>query len=95
MGEVILPESLLVAHGTHDDVIPIERGREVGDAFRSLSRDFTCREFPIGHGIGDEELSLVAAWLRERLGPGWHDDAIGRALRPTVEGAEPKRRASS
>jgi phospholipase/carboxylesterase len=68
--EAISAVPLLVAHGTHDDVIPIERGREVGDAFRSLSRDFTYREFPIGHGIGDEELSLVTAWLRERLGPG-------------------------
>lgn len=58
---------LLVAHGTHDDVLPIEHGRRTRDALEALSRDFTYREFPIDHAIGDEELALVAAWLADRL----------------------------
>jgi phospholipase/carboxylesterase len=59
---------LLVAHGTLDDVLPIEHGRHTRDVFASLSRDFTYREFPVGHGISDEEMALVASWLAARLG---------------------------
>jgi phospholipase/carboxylesterase len=58
---------LLVAHGTWDDVLPVANGRRVRDAFTGRSRDFTYREFPVGHGISDEELDVVAAWLGERL----------------------------
>jgi phospholipase/carboxylesterase len=61
---------LLVAHGTHDDLLPVAHGRRTREAFASLSRDFTYREFPVGHGISPEELALVGAWLAERLGPG-------------------------
>ncbi len=58
---------LFVAHGTHDDVLPVEHGRSVRDAFQPLSRDFTYREYPIGHAIGGDELRLVAEWLAARL----------------------------
>jgi phospholipase/carboxylesterase len=65
--EAVAAVPLLVVHGTRDDVLPVTQGRLTRDAFVSLSRDFTYREFPIGHGIADEELTLVAAWLVERL----------------------------
>jgi phospholipase/carboxylesterase len=58
---------LLVAHGTLDDVLPVTQGRLTRDAFSTLSRDFTYREFPIGHAISEEEMRLVAAWLSQRL----------------------------
>ena len=64
---------LLVAHGTLDHVLPVAQGRLTRDAFGSLSRDFTYREFPIGHQISDEELTLVTTWLGEHAqlsGPG-------------------------
>jgi phospholipase/carboxylesterase len=65
--EAIAAVPLLVAHGTLDDVLPIAQGRSTRDAFASLSRDFTYREFPIGHAISEEEMALVAAWLSARL----------------------------
>ncbi len=58
---------LLVAHGTMDDVLPIENGRRTRDLFQGLSRDFTYREFPIRHGIDHEELSVVEQWLSAHL----------------------------
>jgi phospholipase/carboxylesterase len=58
---------LFVAHGTADDLLPIANGRRIRDAFAGRSRDLTYREFPVGHGISDEELRVVAAWLGERL----------------------------
>lgn len=58
---------LLVAHGTLDDVLPIEHGRGVRDAFAARTADFTYREFPVGHGIDAREIELVAQWLTARL----------------------------
>jgi phospholipase/carboxylesterase len=65
--EAIARVPLLVAHGSHDDVLPVESGRTIRAAFAPLSHDFTYREFPIGHGISDEELALVADWLAAHL----------------------------
>jgi len=67
--EAVARVPLLVAHGAHDDVLPIEHGRRARDAFASRARDFTYREFPIGHGISPDELALVGEWLTARLGP--------------------------
>jgi phospholipase/carboxylesterase len=58
---------LFVAHGTQDDVLPVDSGRAIRDEFQSLSTDFTYREFPIGHGIAPDELDLVGGWLTKHL----------------------------
>jgi phospholipase/carboxylesterase len=58
---------LLVAHGTLDDLLPVENGRRTRAAFEGLSADFTYREFPVGHGIDQEEIMWVRDWLRARL----------------------------
>ena len=65
--EAIARVPLLVAHGLHDDVLPIAHGRGVRDAFADLVSDFTYEEFPMGHEICQAELTLVAAWLSARL----------------------------
>ena len=59
---------VLVAHGTHDDVLPVENGRAVREALTPLVPDLTYREFPIAHGISPDEVALVARWLAARLG---------------------------
>jgi phospholipase/carboxylesterase len=59
---------LFVGHGTLDDVLPIANGRAVRDVLAPRVRDFTYREYPIGHGIAPAEERDVAAWLAERLG---------------------------
>jgi phospholipase/carboxylesterase len=58
---------LLVAHGTHDDVLPVDNGRAIRDAHQGTAVDFTYREFPVGHGVSEDEIALVDAWLREHL----------------------------
>jgi phospholipase/carboxylesterase len=57
---------LLVAHGRLDDVLPVEHGRAIRQAFGERVADFTYREFPIGHEISPEEMALVADWIAER-----------------------------
>src|SRR5262249_42561052 len=59
---------LFVAEGPHDDVLPVNKGREIQQGLGSRLRDFTYREFPVGHGISDDELREVDAWLSNHLG---------------------------
>src|SRR5262249_57430955 len=52
---------LFVAHGTHDDLLPVAEGRRLRDTLGPRCRDFTYREYPVGHGIADDEIDAVAA----------------------------------
>lgn len=58
---------LFVAHGLHDDLLPVDNGRRTRDAFAGVSADLTYREYPIGHGVSDAEMRDVADWLARRL----------------------------
>lgn len=58
---------LLVAHGTHDDVLPIANGRATRDAYEGWSTDFSYHEFPVAHGVTQDEIRVVADWLRTHL----------------------------
>ncbi len=53
----------LVAHGTQDMVVPIEQGRATYTWLSQLGLDVTYHEYPSGHGISQEELQDLAAWL--------------------------------
>jgi phospholipase/carboxylesterase len=68
--EAIAAVPLFVAHGTRDDLLPVDNGRRTRDTYQGVSHDFTYREFPVGHGIGDDELAVVGAWLRAHLDGG-------------------------
>ena len=57
----------LVVHGTQDQVLPIEYGREVRDLLQSLPVDLTYNEYPMPHTVGERSLRDVAAWLSARL----------------------------
>lgn len=58
---------LFVGHGTEDDVLPVERGRAIRDAFEDVTRDFSYHEYPIRHGVNADEMADVSAWLTSRL----------------------------
>ena len=58
---------VLIVHGIHDSVLPIEYGREIRDALEKLPVALTYREYPMGHHVSNESLSDVEMWLTERL----------------------------
>jgi phospholipase/carboxylesterase len=61
----------LLLHGTDDEVVPVERGREARDLLAPLlGPRVAWREYPIGHGIAPESLADAAAWVSARLAPG-------------------------
>lgn len=57
----------LVVHGLYDDVLPIDKGREIDRWLGANIADHTYREFPMGHEIDGEALNLTASWLRKKI----------------------------
>lgn len=59
---------VLIAHGTHDDVVPVLTARRT----RMILEDYGVRpeyhEFPMGHWVVPEELAVVRDFLRRVLG---------------------------
>ncbi len=68
------PEALasleaLVLHGVEDDVVPVERGRELRDLLAPrLGPRLVYREHDAGHFVTKASLDDAAAWLGARLG---------------------------
>jgi phospholipase/carboxylesterase len=59
---------IFMAHGTHDDLIPLARGRQSRDALAALGYRVDWREHPMPHAVCEAELADVGAWLRVVLG---------------------------
>jgi len=55
--------SILTTHGLWDQIIPIAQGREVRDYLDGKLADFTYNEYPMGHEVSRESMSLVKDWL--------------------------------
>lgn len=58
---------IIVVHGTQDQVIPIEYGREIRDQLNALPVKFGYKEYPMGHYVSPESFADVTRWLSERL----------------------------
>jgi phospholipase/carboxylesterase len=58
----------LVLHGVHDDVLPVERGRETRDLLaRLLGPRLEYREHDAGHFVTRESIGDAARWIGERI----------------------------
>lgn len=58
---------VFAAHGRHDPLLPIERGRLVRDELGRLGLSVTWREYEMGHMVVPHELADAAAWLSHLL----------------------------
>lgn len=60
----IVPEDMpiLLTHGTHDPLIPIQNGHALRDFYSSTQARLTWVEEPIGHGIGPRSTEALSAW---------------------------------
>jgi phospholipase/carboxylesterase len=60
---------VLALHGVDDDVLPVERGREIRDLLAPrLGPRLTYREHDAGHFVTQATLDDAAAWLGARAG---------------------------
>jgi len=57
----------LVHHGTNDDLIPVERGRESVELLRRLRVSVSFREFDMGHEINADSLTDLSTWLEDKI----------------------------
>jgi phospholipase/carboxylesterase len=58
---------LYVVHGTRDQVISIEYGREIRDRLSKLPVELTYREYDMGHNVTRESMDGISEWLTARL----------------------------
>jgi phospholipase/carboxylesterase len=59
--------SVLVHHGTSDDLIDVARGRESVERLRSLRIPVAYREFDMGHEINADSLADLSTWLEDKI----------------------------
>lgn len=55
----------LVIHGTHDEVVAIDRGRQAARALEARRVPITFREYPMGHEIVPDLVPVIRSFLKE------------------------------
>jgi len=55
---------IFMAHGTHDPLIPVARGRDAYSLLRASGYRVEWHEYPMPHSVCAEELRDIRAWLR-------------------------------
>ncbi len=60
---------IFMAHGTHDPMIPLARGRESRDRLLGLGYRVEWHEYPMPHSVCAEEIADLSTWLRGVLPP--------------------------
>jgi phospholipase/carboxylesterase len=58
---------IFMAHGSHDDIIPIRRAVESRDFLRQLQFNIEWHEYPMPHSVCGEEVGDISAWLSRLL----------------------------
>jgi phospholipase/carboxylesterase len=65
--ETIAQARIFMAHGLHDDVVPIGRARSSREFLCGLDVDLTYREYPVAHQISPDMLTQAGEWLRQAM----------------------------
>ena len=60
---------VLIAHGTADEVVPVNHARRARRILEDAGLDVEYHEFPMGHQIVQEEAAMVRAFLTRVLAP--------------------------
>ena len=58
---------ILMAHGRHDPLIPVERATISRDTLRKAGYDVEWHDYAMEHSVCAEEIGDIAAWLRRVL----------------------------
>lgn len=57
---------VFVAHGVHDQVLPVHYAREAKDYLLQLGVQLSYHEYPFAHNIGNEVLVDLNQWLQQK-----------------------------
>jgi phospholipase/carboxylesterase len=58
---------ILIQHGSHDELIQVDRARQSVEALRPRCPLLTYHEYDIGHEISARSLTDLSAWLDEKI----------------------------
>ena len=58
---------VFMAHGRHDDLIPIDRAARSRDALAAAGYPVQWRDYPMAHAVCAEEIADLSGWLVSRL----------------------------
>lgn len=58
---------IYASHGQVDQVIPLEWAQKTPDFLKNLNIDHTYEEFPIGHGVSQQNFHSFKKWLEDHL----------------------------
>lgn len=58
---------IFMGHGSQDNVVAVDRGRESRDALRALGYGVEWHEYPMAHSVCMEEIADLNAWLLRTL----------------------------
>lgn len=61
---------VLVTHGVSDDLIPVQKGRDIRDLLETLGTDLTYKEYAMGHEVRPEAFRDIREWLSKTLDRG-------------------------
>jgi phospholipase/carboxylesterase len=56
-----------IAHGTLDQVIPVQFGRAAAQLLSDAGLDVSYRESPVGHGVDPGAVGELRDWLLDRV----------------------------
>jgi phospholipase/carboxylesterase len=60
---------IFMAHGQHDNVVPLARGKASCELLLGLGYDVQWHEYPMAHSVCMEEIADMNAWLVKVLAP--------------------------
>ena len=63
-------QPIFIAHGTYDEIIPINEGRRARDSLRQQGYAPEYHEYEMAHEIGQHEIEDLTRWLHAVLPPG-------------------------
>ena len=58
---------IFLAHGRHDDLIPIARARRAHEILTGLGYRVEWHDYPMPHAVCPEEIADISAWLTKTL----------------------------
>jgi phospholipase/carboxylesterase len=68
--EASLRTPIFLAHGTHDEVVALERAEASRDALKALGHEVEWHEYLMGHAVSPLEIEELNAWLLRVLSAG-------------------------
>ncbi|MCH1413656.1 MAG: alpha/beta hydrolase [Glaciecola sp.] len=60
---------IMVAHGSHDDVVPVTMGKAAFARVNELGYNAKWHEYPMQHNVCPEEVGHISQWLQKVLAP--------------------------